>query len=199
MRTIALGLLLAACLGFVSGSAHAASGNSEQKDQPQKHTVVSGESLSSIATDNNLPSWMVLWDTNTNLQNPDQINVGEVITIPNAPYPTTDRALPAGYDAPAATSVVASTPVSYTPAASTARVVGNPGGIAQRVCAGESGCNYAEDTGNGYYGAYQFDNGTWADFDGYASANLAPAAVQDQKFQQEYAVRGCSPWPNTCY
>lgn len=199
MRKTALGLLFAAAIGLAGGSAHAASGTQNQSE-PQKHTVASGESLSSIAADNNLPSWMVLWDTNTDLQNPDQINVGEVITIPVAPYPATDRALPAGYDAPAVSAAPAATSgVSYHPAASSAVVTGNPSGLAQRVCSRESGCNYAENTGNGYYGAYQFDNGTWGDFGGYASANQAPPAVQDQKFQQEYAARGCSPWPNTCY
>jgi LysM repeat protein len=197
MRKIAFVLLLAVAGTAIAGSgAHADSSSSNQtktSNQPKTHIVVSGESLSSIAADNNLPSWMPLWDVNAQIQNPDQINVGEQLVIPTAPYPTTDRPLPPGYGAPAPapTPVVSSAPV--------AQVTGSPGGLAQRVCARESGCNYAENTGNGYYGAYQFDNGTWADFDGYASANLAPPAVQDAKFQQEYAARGCSPWPNTCY
>ena len=48
----------------------------------------------------------------------------------------------------------------------------------------ESGGDYTTDTGNGYYGAYQFDQGTW---DAYAPAGYqgvnpatAPPAVQDQ-------------------
>jgi LysM repeat protein len=212
MRRFAMLLLLVAAEFGVVASAHAASGTiphtktqnkpapqTQTQPQPQKYTVVSGDSLSSIATAQNLPSWMPIWDANTNLQNPDQISPGEQLIIPAAPYPTTDRALPAGYGAPV---VAASTAVSATPVAAVATsavAIGNPGGLAQRVCARESGCNYAENTGNGYYGAYQFDSGTWGDFGGYAEANLAPAAVQDAKFQQEYAIRGCSPWPNTCY
>ncbi|HZL07577.1 MAG TPA: ubiquitin-like domain-containing protein [Candidatus Dormibacteraeota bacterium] len=44
----------------------------------------------------------------------------------------------------------------------------------------ESGGNYADNTGNGYYGAYQFSVGTWNSLNtGYATANLAPPAVQD--------------------
>lgn len=44
----------------------------------------------------------------------------------------------------------------------------------------ESGGNYQDDTGNGYYGAYQFSSGTWSTLNtGYAEANLAPPAVQD--------------------
>lgn len=47
-----------------------------------------------------------------------------------------------------------------------------------RLC--ESGGNYAINTGNGYYGAYQFSYATWAHWNtGYARADLAPPAVQD--------------------
>ena len=210
MRKIAFVLLLAvAGTAIASGGAHAdsSSQNSSKPNQqtqtqtpPKTHIVAAGESLSSIASDNNLPSWLPLWDVNPSVQNPDQISVGQQLVIPVPPYPTTDRPLPAGYGAPVP---VAAAPVAVAAASSSAQVVapvvGSPGGLAQRVCSRESGCNYAENTGNGYYGAYQFDNGTWGDFDGYASANLAPPAVQDAKFQQEYATRGCSPWPNTCY
>jgi uncharacterized protein YabE (DUF348 family) len=48
-----------------------------------------------------------------------------------------------------------------------------------RMC--ESHGNYTEDTGNGFYGAYQFSEGTWDTLDtGYAYAYEAPPAVQDQ-------------------
>jgi hypothetical protein len=47
-----------------------------------------------------------------------------------------------------------------------------------RMC--ESGGNYQENTGNGYYGAYQFSDQTWDHWKtGYARADLAPPAVQD--------------------
>lgn len=45
----------------------------------------------------------------------------------------------------------------------------------------ESGGNYKTNTGNGYYGAYQFSEGTWNSLNtGYARADLAPPYVQDQ-------------------
>lgn len=48
-----------------------------------------------------------------------------------------------------------------------------------RTC--ESGGNYQDNTGNGYYGAYQFSQSTWnRQNTGYARADLAPPAVQDQ-------------------
>lgn len=47
----------------------------------------------------------------------------------------------------------------------------------------ESGGNYATDTGNGYYGAYQFDQQTWDAYapSGYDGTNPAdaPPSVQD--------------------
>lgn len=60
----------------------------------------------------------------------------------------------------------------------------------------ESGGNYAANTGNGYYGAYQYDISTWNNYGGYARADLAPPAVQDAKAQETYARRGASPWPS---
>lgn len=47
-----------------------------------------------------------------------------------------------------------------------------------RTC--ESGGNYAINTGNGFYGAYQFTIATWNHWNtGYARADLAPPDVQD--------------------
>jgi uncharacterized protein YabE (DUF348 family) len=44
----------------------------------------------------------------------------------------------------------------------------------------ESGGNYQTNTGNGYYGAYQFSASTWNSLNtGYARADLAPPGVQD--------------------
>jgi len=49
---------------------------------------------------------------------------------------------------------------------------------ALRMC--ESGGNYKINTGNGYYGAYQFLDSTWDHWNtGYARADLAPPSVQD--------------------
>lgn len=45
----------------------------------------------------------------------------------------------------------------------------------------EAGGNYRTNTGNGYYGAYQFSESTWNSLNtGYPRADLAPPAVQDQ-------------------
>ncbi|MBP7018321.1 DUF348 domain-containing protein [Candidatus Saccharibacteria bacterium] len=62
-----------------------------------------------------------------------------------------------------------------------------------RSCEG----SYTSNTGNGYYGAYQFDKGTWA---GSAPAGAtwgnATPAQQDQAARNLYVSRGWSPWPS---
>lgn len=61
----------------------------------------------------------------------------------------------------------------------------------------ESGGNYAINTGNGYYGAYQFDRSTWLSNGGgrYASvASGAPSWAQDHIMWKTYQARGWSPW-----
>jgi hypothetical protein len=64
---------------------------------------------------------------------------------------------------------------------------------ALRMC--ESSDNYAADTGNGYYGAYQFALSTWEGlgFSGLPSA--APPAEQNQAAYELWRRDGWAPWP----
>jgi hypothetical protein len=63
-----------------------------------------------------------------------------------------------------------------------------------RLC--EAGNDYTKNTGNGYFGAYQYSNATWNKYAGFARADLAPAEIQDAKAQADFARRGASPWPH---
>ena len=68
---------------------------------------------------------------------------------------------------------------------------------AQAVIQCESGGNYAINTGNGYYGAWQFDAGTWLANGGgqYApTADQATPSQQNEIAYQTYQSRGWQPW-----
>jgi resuscitation-promoting factor RpfB len=61
----------------------------------------------------------------------------------------------------------------------------------------ESGGNYSINTGNGYYGAWQFDLPSWLANGGGAYAprpDLAPAWAQDQVAYNYYQKAGWGPW-----
>ena len=60
----------------------------------------------------------------------------------------------------------------------------------------ESHGNYADDTGNGYYGAYQFSAATWHSLGYPGLPSDAPPAMQDQAAQQLQARSGWGQWPS---
>jgi hypothetical protein len=59
----------------------------------------------------------------------------------------------------------------------------------------ESGGDPTTDTGNGFYGKYQFDLQTWASVGGTGNPAQASEAEQDQRAAALYAQSGASPWP----
>ena len=61
-----------------------------------------------------------------------------------------------------------------------------------RVC--ESGNNYAINTGNDHYGAYQFDLSTWRSVGGSGYPSDASPAEQDARALILYRERGWQPW-----
>ncbi len=64
---------------------------------------------------------------------------------------------------------------------------------ALRQC--ESGDNYTDNTGNGYYGAYQFSLSTWQGMGYPGLPSNAPPAMQDQAARQLQAEDGWGQWP----
>lgn len=163
------------------------------KPQPKFHVVASGDSLSSIAEAEGLESWRPLWDANTEVVEPDLIYADQKLIVPVGP--TVERPLPA--------SAAKMPPLPVKTAQTARRTVVNyaPGtpGVLERIRLRESGGNYAINTGNGYYGAYQFSLGTWRGVGGTGLPSEASPAEQDMRAQMLYDRRGCNPWPNTCY
>ena len=64
---------------------------------------------------------------------------------------------------------------------------------ALRVC--ESGDDYSINTGNGYYGAYQFSPITWWWLGYVGYPHEAAPWVQDEAARYLYSLMGWSPWP----
>ena len=65
----------------------------------------------------------------------------------------------------------------------------------EAIAACESGGNYSANTGNGFYGAYQFTQETWASVGGTGNPAAASPAEQDARAAQLYAQSGSTPWP----
>ncbi|MEV6872254.1 transglycosylase family protein [Amycolatopsis sp. NPDC051128] len=61
-----------------------------------------------------------------------------------------------------------------------------------RMC--ESSGRYATNTGNGHYGAYQFDLPTWRSVGGPGRPHQAAPAEQDYRALYLYRMRGWQPW-----
>src|SRR3954451_702490 len=65
----------------------------------------------------------------------------------------------------------------------------------QAIAACESGGNPSANTGNGFYGKYQFTMQTWQSVGGSGSPAAASEAEQDRRAATLYAQAGSSPWP----
>ena len=79
------------------------------------------------------------------------------------------------------------------PAATGATATASPNLEAIAAC--ESGGNPSANTGNGFYGKYQFTAETWAAVGGTGNPAAASEAEQDARAAQLYAQQGSSPWP----
>ena len=84
------------------------------------------------------------------------------------------------------------------PAVNLAILAGKNGNLAEelyrlREC--ESGDNYQDNTGNGYYGAYQFSLSTWQGLGYSGLPSNAPPPTQDAAATQLEQKDGWSQWP----
>jgi hypothetical protein len=110
---------------------------------------------------------------------------------PPVASPTTAAPAIATAASPTTSSVVLPKPKA-PPAFSLAGVAGGVW-AALRQC--ESGGNYQENTGNGFYGAYQFVWSTWSSMGYPGRPDQEPPAMQDQAAQRLQARSGWGQWP----
>jgi len=106
--------------------------------------------------------------------------------------------LPGPTTAPTVPPVPAPVPTTV-PAAAATTTTGPPtfplGGVWAELRQCESGGNYTIDTGNGYYGAYQFSASTWHGLGFSGLPNQAPPATQDTAAVELQARSGWGQWP----
>ncbi|HET6964668.1 MAG TPA: transglycosylase family protein [Acidimicrobiales bacterium] len=122
---------------------------------------------------------------------------------PAAAAPPTPPSTVAPSTSPPATSPPATAPPATVPAppppATVAPAPAAPtqpsGGVWLQLRTCESGNDYQANTGNGYYGAYQFSQQTWTDLGYPGRPDLEPPAMQDQAAQQLQAQSGWGQWP----
>lgn len=67
--------------------------------------------------------------------------------------------------------------------------------IWQRLRNCEAGGRYDRNSGNGYYGAYQFSAGTWRSLGYKGLPHQAPPEVQDEAARKLQARSGWGQWP----
>ena len=65
----------------------------------------------------------------------------------------------------------------------------------EAIAACESGGNPATNTGNGFYGKFQFTLSTWQSVGGTGNPAAASEAEQNQRAALLYAREGAAPWP----
>jgi LysM repeat protein len=177
---------------------------------PAKYTVKSGDTLSAIAKRfyQDPDFWPALyWANHSRIQYANEIQVGQVLTVPvkpaqipsppsalgptPAPAPSTSAAgetSAPGYTAQAA-------PVEAAPVEAASTSTANDGSFQSCVIASESGGNSQVMNSSGHYGLYQFSASTWAEYGGSpADFGDATVAEQNQVFDNAIAAGGQSNW-----
>jgi transglycosylase-like protein/LysM domain-containing protein len=174
----------------------------------RKYTVKSGDTLSGIAKrvyhDDRF--WTaIFWANHRHLRYPNEIAVGQVLTIPAKPAkaPAAPKVLgPAPAPAPVPVTTVAAAaqpaqaPVQSYPSQQQS-TVSTSGGSSFQACViqRESGGNSQVMNASGHYGLYQFSASTWAAYGGNpADFGNASVAEQNQVFNNAIAAGGQSNW-----
>jgi LysM repeat protein len=174
----------------------------------QQYTVVTGDTLWGIAGHfyGVGDRWPQIAQANPVVVSPNLIYPQESLVVPSgaAGAPPAPAPAPAADPKPAQTALgtsqraTAHAPIVHVSTASAPVFAGSSlGGIWACIRQHESGGNYATNTGNGYYGAYQFALPTWRSLGGTGLPSSAPSSVQDALAQKLQARSGWGQWPVT--
>jgi Transglycosylase-like domain len=119
--------------------------------------------------------------------------------VPANPPPTVPVEAPPVAAAPPTTAAAPIATATPTPTprvrSSSVRAPGSsPGGAWACIRSKESGGNYATNTGNGYYGAYQFSLATWRSVGGTGLPSQASPGTQDALARKLQQRSGWGQW-----
>lgn len=176
------------------------------------YTVRPGDTLSSIARRfAKTADWPSLWWKNkAAVPNPNMVRAGTVLSLPHwgdhgwqaaKAMNAIPRAVVVHHHSHAWSDPVGSFTASTAQAAQQAAAPAGgaaPGGIWGCIAQHESGGNPAENTGNGFYGMYQFTISSWeAVGGGPGLPSSYSAATQLEMAQRLQAQSGWGNWPQT--
>jgi hypothetical protein len=170
---------------------------------PGHYKVRPGDTLSDIARQEygSRADWPALWWTNRHqIANPDAIVAGERLRLstwhPNKAW--VRRAAMAAEGASLAQAPAQAQGPSSLPVAATSYPATSGGVNWGAIASCESGGNWGDNTGNGFYGGLQFSEGTWLAYGGGSYASTAAGASQSQQIavaQRVLAGQGIGAWP----
>ena len=153
-------------------------------------TVQEGDTLTAIGEQNNT-TYQRIFYANSQIVNPDIINPGDQVRIPEENEELAPREIPQ----PSPVVTYEPEAVSYGSSAPTANYAAGDGGVWDKLAQCEAGGNWAANTGNGYSGGLQFSQGTWAANGGTGSASSASREQQIAVAQNVLARQGWGAWP----
>src|SRR3990167_6000636 len=163
--------------------------------KPEKvvHVVQKGDSLSSLATKyfDNKDYWTNIWNDNPEIKNPNLIEENDKIIIEQKEKEDLEEIKPELRERLQTKlnvqTNVASIEAKIETKAAPLPPVSGPLSDTQIAFLGqcESGMTASRNSGNGFYGAFQFTIGTWNSMGtGYERADLAPLEVQKDAVQR---------------
>jgi LysM repeat protein len=173
-----------------------------------KYVVKPGDTLASIAQRlyHSSHYWTVLyWANHSQIKYANEIQAGQVLTVPAKPAKIPGAPTLLAPAAPAATTSTAGSGESDSSASAPAPAAapvqtqsadtGSSGSFQACVIAAESGGNPQVMNASGHYGLYQFSASTWAEYGGNpADFGDASVAEQNQVFDNAIAAGGASNW-----
>lgn len=200
-RALVSAAIAAAAVTLPASSAWASPASSTVDVGRTAYTVVPGDSFWSIGQRYGVNMYDLAAWNHMDLGSP--LDYGWTLQIPPAGWHTSNETT----TSPPQGTVTTGGGSSHSPSSATYSTGSSAGesslsGAWQCIATAESGGNPATNTGNGYYGEFQFSQGTWDSLMSqmglsYSRADLAPSSVQYAAAQRLQSEAGWGQWPAT--